>query len=289
MTATGSSTDSVGESGRLPRLGLSFPTPIPGNGAPVTGSELVEGAQRIEQLGFHGVWIADSLGRGYFGLDPLVGLAAVLGATRRVEVGTCILQVPLWNPVVLARAVLTASLVGEGRFVLGVGAGSTLGDFEAVGVEFEDRFKALDRSLSAMQALWRGERVGAAGLDPWPHIAGGPPVLIGSWGGRWIERAATEFDGWIGSGGKRTWEEVESSVGKFRAAGGRRAVLVSVIADLDEDRPQLPDERVHLRCPPDEATRRLRRLAELGFDDVVLVSANRSRDHIDALADLARR
>jgi alkanesulfonate monooxygenase SsuD/methylene tetrahydromethanopterin reductase-like flavin-dependent oxidoreductase (luciferase family) len=55
-------------------------------------------------------------------------------ATRRIEVGTCVLQVPLRRPVELAHRVLTAHLVCQGRLSLGVGAGST-GDFEAIGVD----------------------------------------------------------------------------------------------------------------------------------------------------------
>src|SRR6185503_14447855 len=102
---------------------------------------------------------------------------------------------------------------------------------------------------TTMQALWRGERVGAAQLDPWPDMLGGPPILIGTWGGKWVERAAKEFDGWIGSGGKAgatrpdgsfapaAWERVESAVTRFRSAGGRRAILASVGADLDADDP----------------------------------------------------
>jgi alkanesulfonate monooxygenase SsuD/methylene tetrahydromethanopterin reductase-like flavin-dependent oxidoreductase (luciferase family) len=254
---------------------------------PVTGAEFIKGAQHIEELGYAGIWMADVIGRGHFLLDPLVGLAAVAGATSRLELGTCILQVPLANPVSLARRVLTASLVANGRFVLGVGAGSTAADFETVGRDFQARFTTLDESLGTMKRLWRGERVGSAQLDPWPHTLGGPPVLIGAWGGRWVQRAAAEFDGWIGSGAHATWQQVEGAMERFRAAGGGRAVLVSVIADLDDDGPFGPDTQVNLRCPPDEAKRRLQRLGELGFDDVVMISANQSQDHVAALARLA--
>jgi alkanesulfonate monooxygenase SsuD/methylene tetrahydromethanopterin reductase-like flavin-dependent oxidoreductase (luciferase family) len=284
----------------LPRLGISFPTPIKGNGVPVSGAELIEGAQEIEELGFYGIWIADAIGRGYFSPDPLVGLAAVAGATRRLELGTCILQVPLANPVTLARRILSVALVAGGRLVVGVGAGSTVADFEAVGADFGGRFKSLDDALVTMKALWQGEQVGAAQLDPWPNMLGGPPILVGAWAGKWIERAASDLDGWIGSGAKAgstrpdgsyrqaTWERVEAAVQRFRSCGGRRAILASVVADLDGEGSAEPDRPVDLRCPPDEARRRLRRLAQIGFDDIVVVSANRSPDHVASLADLTR-
>jgi alkanesulfonate monooxygenase SsuD/methylene tetrahydromethanopterin reductase-like flavin-dependent oxidoreductase (luciferase family) len=272
--------------GVAPRLGVSFPTPAPNRGVPVSGPELIEGAQHIEELGYAGIWMADVIGRGHFLLDPLIGLAAVAGATSRLELGTCILQVPLANPVSLARRVLTTALVAPDRFVLGVGAGSTPADFAAVGQDFQSRFTTLDQSLATMRRLWNGERVGAAQLDPWPDGLGGPPVLIGAWGGSWVERAAEEFDGWIGSGAHATWGQVERAMARFRAAGGGRAVLVSVIADLDGDGPDGPDASVNLRCPPDQARQRLERLGELGFDDVVMISANPSSDHLAALVQL---
>jgi hypothetical protein len=63
---------------------------------------------------------------------------------------------------------------------------------------------------------------------------------------------------------------------------------VSVIADLDADGSAGPGDSVNLRCSPEEATRRLRRLAELGFDEVVVMSANPGAGHLDALAELFR-
>jgi alkanesulfonate monooxygenase SsuD/methylene tetrahydromethanopterin reductase-like flavin-dependent oxidoreductase (luciferase family) len=231
--------------------------------------------------------MADVVGRGYFALDPLVGLAAVAAATSTVELGTCIVQVPLSNPVTLARRVLTAAHLAPGRFLLGVGAGSTRADFQAVDREFDDRFRMLRDHLFTMKSLWAGERVGHAQLDPWPEMVGGPPVLIGTWGGKWLERAAAEFDGWIGSGAHCSWEVVESAARRFRLAGGRRAVLVSVIADLDEKSPAGPADQVDLRCSPEEARRRLGRLAEHGIDDVVLIDANRRPGHLEELAELA--
>jgi alkanesulfonate monooxygenase SsuD/methylene tetrahydromethanopterin reductase-like flavin-dependent oxidoreductase (luciferase family) len=270
----------------LPSVGISFPTPLPCNGVPISGLEITEGAKQIERLGFAGIWMADVIGRGYFALDPLVGLAAVAAATSTVELGSCIVQVPLSNPVTLARRVLTAGHVAQGRFVLGVGAGSTRADFQAVDGDFDHRFRILEEHLSTMKSLWAGERVGQAQLDPWPAMVGGPPILIGTWGGKWLERAAAEFDGWIGSGAHCTWEMVESAARRFRAAGGKRAVLVSVIADLDEKGPAGSRDPVNLRCSPEEARRRLGRLAEHGINDVVLIDANRRPGHLEALAEL---
>jgi alkanesulfonate monooxygenase SsuD/methylene tetrahydromethanopterin reductase-like flavin-dependent oxidoreductase (luciferase family) len=132
---------------------------------------------------------------------------------------------------------------------------------------------ALDEALTLMRRLWRGEQVGAANLSPWPAAVGGPPVLIGSWSGKqWIPRAAKEFDGWIASAARTSSATLAAGIRRYREAGGRRAIVTNIAVDLDQPREAMPDDApFHLRCDPDTAATRLTRLADLGFDDAVLV------------------
>jgi hypothetical protein len=159
------------------------------DGSPLTGPALAGSARTAERLGFDSLWFFDGMSRGFILPDPLIGVSVAAAVTSRVEVGTCILQVPLRNPVELAHRILTAHLVAGGRLLLGVGAGSTRADFDALGLDFAGRLQAFEAALPVMRRLWRGEKVGSADLTPWPAALGGPPVLIGSWGGpRWIPR-----------------------------------------------------------------------------------------------------
>src|SRR5262245_30518052 len=154
---------------------------------PVAGGGLAARARAVEEAGFDSFWCFDAISRGFILPDPLIAVSIAATATRRIEVGTCVLQVPLRRPVELAHRILTAHLVCEGRLLLGVGAGSTRADFDAIGVDFDRRMQAFEESVAVMRRLWRGERVGSADLTPWPAAFGGPPVLIGSWSGpRWI-------------------------------------------------------------------------------------------------------
>ena len=87
------------------------------------------GALRLaEQVGFESLWFFDAIGRGRFRPDPLSGLAAAAALTERIEIGTCILQVPLRHPVELAHRILGVHFMAGGRLRLGVGAGSNEGD-----------------------------------------------------------------------------------------------------------------------------------------------------------------
>jgi len=272
------------------RFGISLPSG--GRRGPALGAQsLADAARRIEAAGFESIWAFDSISRGFLLADPLTALSVAATVTRHVDLGTGVLQVPLRNPVELAQRVLTTHLASGGRLRLGVGAGSTTADFEALGLDFASRFRRLDESLSIMRRLWAGERVGRASLEPvWPAALGGPPVLIGSWAGsRWIERAAREFDGWVGSGARSSWRLLREGIARFRDLGGRRAVVTNVVVQLESQAPSPdgPDDPCDLKCPRDVARERLHRLRDLGFDDVVLVTRRHDAEHLQELRELA--
>lgn len=254
----------------LPRVGLALANLV--DEKPMTARTLAISARRIEEMGFHGIWVGDVVARraGMHALDPFTALGIAAAVTDEVELGTCILQVPLRGRVELAHRALSMHQLVPGRFMFGVGAGSTQADFDAAGLSFVHRFREMREALPDMKALWRGDQVGSARLYPTAGAIGGPPVLIGSWGGSWVERAAREYDGWIASG-TRTWRTLGEAVARFHAAGGERAVVSSVFADFSyEDGPLEDEDRVHLACSPREGVARLQRLAAVGFTDVVV-------------------
>src|SRR5262245_51751020 len=139
------------------RLGVALPRSEDG-GRPLEPSTLADAACRIEAAGFDSAWVFDSIGRGFLLPDPLAALTVAATATRTIELGTGVLQVPLRRPVELAHRILTTHLVSGRRLLLGVGAGSTAADFAAVGVDFASRFRQLSDALSLMKKLWAGER-----------------------------------------------------------------------------------------------------------------------------------
>lgn len=269
------------------RLGIALPS-TESDGQPLHAESLADASRRVEAAGFASAWVFDSIGRGFLLPDPLATLAIAATVTTRIELGTGVLQVPLRHPVELAHRILTTHLVSGGRLRLGVGAGSTATDFAAIGIDFESRFRRLHDSLAVMRALWSGARVGAAELGTWPAAVGGPPVFIGSWAGsRWIERAAREFDGWIGSGARSNWRAVTEGIARFRALGGKRAILTNVHVRVEDTAsPDGPEDPCNLMGPKDVIRTRLRKIADLGYDDVVLVARRHDPAHLEELRAL---
>jgi alkanesulfonate monooxygenase SsuD/methylene tetrahydromethanopterin reductase-like flavin-dependent oxidoreductase (luciferase family) len=271
------------------RLGVTMPRTA-ADGSPLTGDALINGARLVERVGLDSLWAFDAIGRGFMLPDPLIAVSVAAAMTQRLTVGTCILQVPLRRPVELAHRILAAHLACQGRLLLGVGAGSTKIDFDAIGLDFTTRMQQFDESLAIMRRLWQGEQVGAANLTPWPSVLGGPKLLIGSWSGKqWIPRAAKEFDGWIASAAKTSYAALADGIRRYRDAGGMRAIVTNIAADLDAPTAALSDDGpFHLRCGAGAGADRLRRLADLGFDDAILVPRVQTEASLTGLRALLR-
>lgn len=259
------------------RVGMSLPF----------GGDLAESARRIEEAGFDGAWVFDALNRGFASPDPLMALAVAGSVTRSIELGTCVLQLGLRPPAELAARVMTAHLVCGPRLSLGVGAGSTEADFRACGVDFTERRRRFDTALDVIPRLLAGEEAGGVALTPWPATLGGPRILIGTWGrGDLIRRAAGEFDGWIASAAKGG--RLPEGIAGYRAAGGRRALVTNITVDLDgPDEPAEPGTPFTLNCSPRRARERLKWLADLGYDDVILRTDRHGERELAAIRALA--
>jgi alkanesulfonate monooxygenase SsuD/methylene tetrahydromethanopterin reductase-like flavin-dependent oxidoreductase (luciferase family) len=246
--------------------------------------------RRAEALGFAGVWVTDSMARARPTLDPLSMLALLCGVTNTIELGTCVVQVPLRHPVEHAHRAQSLHVLSGGRFRFGIGSGSTLADFEALQQDFDARFRTLPAYMAVMRRVWAGEAVYGPPLPLWPGTEGGPPVLLGAWRSqRWIDYAVTECQGWISSGIYSSLADLETGIGMYRAAGGTRAVLANVFVDLRPEptlSPLISNAKVSLICSPAEARERLGRLAALGFDDVLLVPPFDAPHQLEAIRAL---
>ena len=258
------------------------------DGAAIAGDTFVQSMRHVEEVGLDGLWFFDAIGRGYLNPDPLGAACAAGAVTKRIEIGTCIVQAPLRHPIELAQRVLTTQALCQGRFRFGVGAGSTEADFKGLGLDFSRRFKDLAAGLDTMQALWRGETVNGVNLTPWPVVLGGPPILIGSWaGGRWIKIAAERYAGWIGSAVYTTIGSLKDGVDRYKGFGGKRAIATNIHVDLTQPSRKLgDDDKLDLRCGPEEAKARLRLLADCGFDDAILVVQDHSEANLAAVRAL---
>lgn len=217
---------------------------------------LADQARTYVAEGFESLWAAQAVGRGFMITDPLVALGVAAAVTEEVELGTAVVQLPLYAPGDLAQRVFSLMQVAGSRLILGVGAGSTAADFEVFGRSYESRFADFSRGVAALRELFATGKGDGFDLCPWPSVLGGPPLFLGSWGAA-VERAARTFDGWIASGAYRSPDEVIEALGRYRRAGGGRAIVSTIQMGPATDLGEMKET--------------LARYAEAGFDDAVVM------------------
>lgn len=114
-------------------------------------------------------------------------LALVVGATRRIKLGTGILVLPLRDPVVTAKTFANLDVASGGRLIFGVGVGWDEREFAACQVPKETRGQRMDEMLTIITGLWTEERVSYEGrffrlsevpLLPKPVQRPHPPIWI---------------------------------------------------------------------------------------------------------------
>jgi alkanesulfonate monooxygenase SsuD/methylene tetrahydromethanopterin reductase-like flavin-dependent oxidoreductase (luciferase family) len=118
-------------------------------------------AEIAEELSFDSVWVGDSLidSPRY---EPLTLLGAVSAKTKKVKIGSAIIQPHFRNPILLALAWATLDRLSNGRTILalGTGGGTPEGvakEAELVGIDVKKRGKALEENVEILRTLWRGE------------------------------------------------------------------------------------------------------------------------------------
>ena len=169
----------------------------------------------VERLPIESVWQGGHLlprtGTG----EAITRLALMTAWTERVRVGTAILLLPLYHPVVIAKQVADLDSRSGGRLTLGVGVGGEFPkEFEAVGVPVGERGARTDESIEILRALWSGEPttvhgkffdvpdvqlqpVAVPGTTSAAMQQGGPPIIISGRKAPAMRRAARLGDGWM--------------------------------------------------------------------------------------------
>ena len=155
---------------------------------------------RLEELGYHNVWLTEH----HFvedGYNPSVlPLAAAIAVrTSRIRIGTFVLLLPFHNPVRVAEDAICIDILSSGRFDLGVGQGYRAEEFAALNIPRAERSARLAEAIELIHRLFTEKAVTLDGkynhvtgmtLYPRPVQLDGPPIWIGCRTPKATERAA---------------------------------------------------------------------------------------------------
>lgn len=219
-----------------------------------SAQEWRDGARKAEDLGYSALHLADHIIGPGPALEatnhPLQTLAAVPAmavaaeATTTLKVGCRVFCIDYRPAAVLAKEAATLQLLSGGRLEFGLGAGWLKGEYDAIGLPFDDapvRISRLAETVAFMKAHFsgepldmKGEHVVVSGYTAAPVPETPPPIMIGGGGKRVLSLAAREADivslnfnnraGVIGPDGFMSGmaDATAEKIGWMRAAAGDR-------------------------------------------------------------------
>ena len=174
------------------RFGVAIPSYGPDAEAAVVEDLVTAG----EELGFDSAWLPDHIAVPDYAdtamhppfLEPLVTCAWALRATRRITLGTDVLVAPYRHALLVSAMVNTIGRLAPERFVLGVGIGYLVGEFDVLGLDYDQRAAATEALLEQLREPPPGFSVIDA---PTPT-----PLWVGGNNPKALRRAALLGDGW---------------------------------------------------------------------------------------------
>jgi probable F420-dependent oxidoreductase len=196
-----------------------------GNIGPIgTAESVAKIAQRAEELGYDSLWTVERLlwpvnpqtpypvtpdGRlpeeYKHVLDPLDSLTYAAALTKKITLGTSVLDMPYYNPVVLARRFTTIDVLSNGRLRVGLGLGWSKDEMEAAGAELKHRGAKADEFIQVLKAIWTTNPAEFHGkyyqlpkshILPKPVQKPHPPIYLAAFAPPALQRLATMADGW---------------------------------------------------------------------------------------------
>ena len=281
-------------------------------------------ARHAEDTGFESIWLADHVAfpvtfkseypysaKGDFPLkldnpllEPVATMGVLVGATKRVKIGTAVLVMPYRNPLLLARMLVTLDQFSGGRIILGAGVGWLEEEFEVLSsYDFKKRGKVTDEYIEIFKAISAGGEVGfqgetysfapvysSPGSVQRPH----PPVLIGGLADAALRRVAKHGNGWLAvTASPEKLTERLATLRRMMTDAGRKfedlSLTYKVFLDIGTAKRSRFDAREPGTGSVEEITDDLRKMFALGFTRIIVryrgASADEMRRQIDRFAE----
>lgn len=277
---------------------------LPVSGRAAGPATLMEAARSAEAWGYDSVWAAERLiipweikteypysadqqfivppDRPF--LEPLSCLAFLAGCTEKVMLGMSVVVLPYRHPLYTAKVATTIDQLSKGRFILGVGIGWMVEEFEALGAPFHERAAMSDEQLQIIKLAWEEERprfqgryyqFDEIGFYPKPLQQPRIPIWVGGESIRAQRRAALHGDAWFPYFVKITPQELKArfdNVQRWAAEAGRDPAEIHFACCLPIElrRDPVPQEEGRLMGSPEQLTEALSGFKEIGVEHIAL-------------------
>jgi probable F420-dependent oxidoreductase len=270
---------------------MKFGVCIPNYGDNTEIEEIVRLAKEAENLGFATIALTDHLLRPVSDDSPyrrvfesVTTLSYLAAVTSKVRLCISAMVLPLRDPILLSKELVTIDVMSKGRLILAAGVGASEEEFKIMSSNFHDRGKRQDEYIELIRSLWRGETsftskyskysFEGAILDPSP-VQKNLEIWIAGNSMPAAMRAARLGATWYPNA--LPFDELKTMLAVFRGAPNRgdgkvmMNMLIDTTSDKNEFRNFMGDTRQMLSADFQKNKQIVEELDELGISCLMLM------------------
>jgi probable F420-dependent oxidoreductase len=276
-------------------------TVLPNLGAHAGPESILRVAQHAESLGFDSLWVAERIlyplsPRTPYGgtpdgslpdfyliaYSPLITLTWAAAHTSTIRIGTSVLNIPMHQPVQLAKELASLDAFSGGRLSVGLGQGWSQDEYEATGAITSKMGPRADEFIEVLKAMWgpdpvefNGEyfTVPRSNINPKPVQQPYPPIYLAAYSPTALARAGRLANGWLPTGIPLTGV-AQMTEGLHRAASeaGRdpASLEILVLGHVGLTETPLGEGRANFMGTLDEIREDFETAQQIGVSEVIL-------------------
>jgi probable F420-dependent oxidoreductase len=158
-------------------------------------------------------------------LDPVDVLLYAATNTSKISLGTAVIDMFFYTPIMLAKRYATLDILSEGRLMSGLGLGWSKDEYQASNIPFQNRGERADEFIQVMKKIWTDDvvefkgkyyNIPASKIEPKPTQKPHIPIYLGGFSSNTFSRIVKyDLNGWLGVVGGPL-EDIENCINTIK-------------------------------------------------------------------------
>ena len=276
---------------------------IPNIGPQATRENVLQTAIQAEKEGFDSVWTLTrilwplKLQSPYPGtpdgslpiewqnaLDPLDVLVYLAANTSNIKLGTSVIDMFYYTPIMLAKRLATLDVLSQGRVICGLGLGWSKDEYQASNIPFMNRGERADEFIQVLKKIWTDDIVEFKGkyynipgskIGPKPFQKPHIPIYLGGFSSNTFSRIVKQdLSGWLGviHGPLAQLQDSKKSVRQYAEQMNKDSnfqTIVLAYPNVENQSSTNDKNRFPLTGTIDEVGRDIQQIKDMGVDHIV--------------------
>lgn len=219
-------------------------------------------------------------------LDPLDVLLYLAANTNKISLGTAVVDMFFYTPIMLAKRYATLDILSQGRVISGLGIGWSKDEYQACNIPFQNRAERADEFIQVIKKIWTDDvvefkgkyyNIPASKINPKPIQKPHIPIYLGGSSSNTFSRIVKyDVNGWLGVVGgplenvENCINTIKENANKSNKNVGNFQTIMLTYPNVKDDKSSSNDEnRFPLSGSIDQIGGDIQRIKAMGVDHIV--------------------